>query len=68
MTTTIYDLLYPHPSIPLNRCVVPRSVDSKTYLRNLTKELTSAFLHHAEDLPSAVLWEVSRSLVARLPR
>jgi len=58
MTTTMYRVAYPHPSLhPLDR-VSACSVGPETHRRTLLSQLYEAYPDHTEDLKRATLWKV----------
>ena len=58
MTTTMYRVAYPHPSLrPLHR-VSACSVGRETYWRTLLSQLYEEYPKYTEDLKQATLWKV----------
>ena len=58
MTTTIYRIAYPHPSLQFPLRTTVCDVDQKTFKKNPLSQLYEEFPDHSEDLKRATLWKV----------
>ena len=62
MTTRIYVVAYPHPSLRPRHRVSICEVDSQTFMKGLRSQLYEEYPDHIEDLKRATFWKVSRCL------